>query len=211
MSIIPIREYPDFFHEVTLGPFDAADFTAGHGLDDDLDTSISSSFSDHQQTSLQTSQHSSNVGWTDNLSSSQSSQVSINAYASILHPLRDIYLDAASMVADIISSDNMNRLRLMWVANGQSPKIAYRNQQFLTDKTNNVGDETLSSYSSSSQGEGGDPFVAHWARQLPILRDVNGKAKNRVPALGRLLIVAEEAPDALANLVITIGYRTRAT
>lgn len=209
--LIPIKDYPDIFTEVTLGPFDAADFTAADGLVS-ASTSISSSFTGNQ----------SSGGWTANPTSSQSSMVSISVPNGVLFPSRDIMVDHAQIRADTISTDNINKLRLLSVGNGQSILMAYRNKQFVTapwlPRTGvpsgevyggNLGDES-SSFSLNDSGSY-QPLVANVNTKLQVLNGnhANGRPSAMVPAGGLLVILAEEAPDALVDLYVTIAYRTR--
>lgn len=206
--LIPIQDYPDIYTEVTLGPFDAADFTAADGLVS-ASTSISSSFTQNQGSG----------GWTANPTSSQSSQVSVSVPNGVIFPTRNIYVDHAQIRADTISSDNINKLRLLSVSNGQSILMAYRNKQFITSPWlpsagsgygGNIGDES-SSFSLIDSGSY-QPLVANLCTQLQVRNGVhaNGRPFQMVPAGGLLVILAEEAPDALVDLYVTVAYSTRA-
>lgn len=211
MGLVPISQYPDDFTVATFGPFDAADFGSVDGLVS-MSTSISTSLSQNQ----------SSGGFTANLTSSQSSGVSLAVFNSLLFPARDVYIDHVQMRAKVISTDNINKLRLLSVSNGQSVLMAFRNKQFVTLPAEptyqasadmyggNLGDES-SSFSLDDSGSY-QPLVANQTQILRVNpgRHANGAPANRVPAGGLLVILAEEVPDALVDLVLTVGYRTRA-
>ncbi len=210
MGLIPRTEYP-FIRAgvIMLGPFDSADFTTGDLLSSiSLDSPGPSGSSITLVSSLLSTGGGGPGGGlgSSGYTSSLSSEVSPLTYASAWCPDRDMYIDAAWMRAKTISSDNMNRLRLLSVSAGQSVKTAWANRQFITSRAyGNIGDETLSSYESSLSGSlssVGGPLVANTVRDLRVIPD-----QNRVPAFGMLVVLAEEVPDALVDLIIGIRYR----
>lgn len=182
---------------LNFGPFDAADFVTTDVLSS---VSLQSIGSSESSITLVSGSH------TTNFTSSISSEVSPVTYTSLFCPDRDLYIDEVWMRAKVISTDNMNRLRLLSVSNGQSVKAAWANRQFLTSRAyGNIGDETLSSYSSVDSGSTisfDGPLVANTRKDIRVIPN-----QNKVPAGGLLVILAEEVPDALVDLVIGVRCR----
>lgn len=197
MGLIPRSEYPFIRAGVlNFGPFDSSDFVTGDGLSSISIESLSS------ESSITAVSHS----HTTNFTSSISSEVSLLTYNSLWCPDRDMWVDEVWMRAKTLSTDNMNRLRLLSVGDGQSIKKAWANRQFITSRAyGNIGDETLSSYDSVGSGETnsfGDPMVINTKKDLRVIPN-----QNKVPAGGLLVILAEEVPDALVDLIIGVRFR----
>ncbi len=194
MGLVPRIAYPYIYGQVTcFGPFDAADFVALESI-----------------ASLSTS-GSTNTSYSTNITSSISSEVGLAAETMTMWcPDKDMFIDEVWMRARVLSSDNMNRLRLLSVSNGQTVENAWKNRQFITSRNyGNIGDETLSSAgaddslpSSGASESWNDPMTLDLKRDLRVIPN-----QNKVPAGGLLVILAEEAPDALVDLIIGVRWR----